>query len=168
MNGWSKRAEIFGVLVFWGAGLGGIFGALSAMIDSGFEWWVMTRGSFLGSVGVGTLLIPITMFIGTFVGTLVGLLAGVVAGSYAVWARRSNSPEFVAGGIRMRVVEVIVFAAALSTACAAHAHMQATFVQELLAFGLIPGVTALALGWSGSEDVARAYLRHELRERATV
>jgi uncharacterized membrane protein len=168
MNGWSKRAEIFGVLVFWGAGLGGIFGALAAMLDSGLEWWVMTRGPFLESIGAGTLAIPITMFIGAFVGTLVGLLAGLVTAAYAIWARRRHSPEFVAGGIRMRIVEVIVVAAVISTAFAAHTHMQATFVQELLAFGLVPGMTALVLGWSGSEDVAQAYLRHDVRERATV
>jgi uncharacterized membrane protein len=159
MTGWRKQAEIVGVLVFWGAGLGGLLGALAAMLDSGLDWWVIAGGPLLGSVGSGTLMIPITMFIGAFLGTLVGLLAGVVAAAYAIWARRRHSAEFVAGGIRMRIVEVIVFAAALSTACAAHARMQATFVQELLAFGLIPGVTALVLGWSGSKDIAQAYLR---------
>jgi hypothetical protein len=168
MNGWRKQAEITGVFVFWCAGLGGLFGALAAMLDSGLDWWVITRGPFLGSVGIGTLMIPMTVFIGAFVGTLVGPLAGVVAAAYAIWARGRHSPEFVAGGIRMRIVEVIVGAAAISTACAAHAHVQATFVQELLAFGLIPGITALVFGWSGSEDVAQAYLSHDVREETRV
>ena len=168
MNGWRRQAEIFGVLVFRGAGLGAVLGALAAMLDSGFEWWVMTGGRFFEALGWGALTMPIAAIYGAFVGTLVGLVAGIVVGAYAIWARRTHPPEYVAGGIRARIVEVVVLAAAISTACAAHARMQVTFVQELLAFGLIPGITALVLAWWGSEDVAAVYLRHEVRDPVTA
>jgi hypothetical protein len=168
MNGWRKQAEIFGVLVFWGAGLGAIYGAIAATIDCVPEWCVLSGGRMVESVAWGVMTTPPAAIYGAFIGTLLGFVAGALAGAYSLWARTHRSPEFVAAGIRVRILEAIVVAAALSTALAAHAQTQSTFPQLLLAFGLIPGLTALALGWHGSKHMAWVYLRHEVRESAAA
>jgi len=165
----SDRERAFFGLLRRGMGLGALLGALSGLLDSGPVFWILAasrpeRGSFLTALGWDVVGAPLTMPIGAIVGFVIGSVAGTVAGIYASVARESRGADEVARGIRACILGVIL-AFTAATFLVASGSSAGRDPNQLAAVVLIPGCTALALGWIGARRISRAYVRLETRQQ---
>ena len=148
-----------------GMWMGAVLGAVSAFLDMGPLLWLPYLVLGNHHVSMQTLDISlgfalIRMPFGAIVGWVIGTFAGIVAGAYAINTRRRRQPQQVARGIRTCImvdITAFVFLAALIASGQRASNSAFGF------FVVLPGATALLLGWLGSSRMSAAYLRREAK-----